>query len=64
MELTEDLGPRPRGRLGHAMAASDGRRIFVLGGELSPGAQPDDAKFIYVLNTSIHFLSVHSLGLL
>jgi len=41
----------------------DGRRIFVLGGELSPGAQVDEAKLMYVLNTSIHFLFVLSFGL-
>ena len=36
--------------------ASDGRRIFVLGGALSPGAQVDEAKLIHVLDTSTYFL--------
>jgi len=31
--------------------AFDGRRVFVLGGKLSPGAQADEAKLIHVLDT-------------
>jgi hypothetical protein len=42
--------------------ASDGRRVFVLGGKLSPGAQVDEAKLIYVLDTSMYFLFVISFG--
>ena len=42
--------------------ASDGRRVFVLGGVLSPGAQADDAKLIHVLDTSMYFLFVISFG--
>jgi hypothetical protein len=49
-----DIGPSPCGRAGHAMAF-DGRRVFVLGGELSPGAQVEEAKLIHVLDTSMYF---------
>jgi len=42
----QDIGPSPCGRGAHAMA-SDGRRVFVLGGELSPGTQVDKAKAPY-----------------
>ena len=42
--------------------ASDGRRVFVLGGALSPGSQVDDAKLIHVLDTSTYFLFVISFG--
>jgi hypothetical protein len=35
--------------------ASDGRRVFVLGGALSPGAQADEARLIHVLDTSTYF---------
>src|SRR5713101_4327464 len=51
----QEIGPGPCGRAAHAMA-SDGIRVFVLGGELSPGAQADDAKLIHVLDTSMYFL--------
>ena len=36
--------------------ASDGRRVFVIGGILSPGAQVDEAKIIYVLEPSTYFV--------
>jgi hypothetical protein len=42
--------------------ASDGRRVFVLGGLLSPGTQADEAKLIHVLDTSMYFLFVISFG--
>jgi hypothetical protein len=42
--------------------ASDGRRLFVLGGGLSPGTQVDEAKLIHVLDTSMYFLFVISFG--
>ena len=42
--------------------ASDGRRVFVLGGELSPGSPVDDAKVIHVLDTSMSVLSVFLFG--
>ena len=57
----QDIGPSPSGRSGHAVA-SDGRRVFVLGGELSPGAQGDETKLIHVLDTSMYFLFVISFG--
>jgi hypothetical protein len=43
--------------------ASDGRRVFVLGGELSSGARVDEATLIHVLDTSVYFLFVISFGL-
>ncbi|KAF8492369.1 hypothetical protein F5888DRAFT_909631 [Russula emetica] len=46
----QDIGSSPSGRSRHAMAC-DGTRVFVLGGELSPGAQADDTKLIHVLDT-------------
>ena len=33
--------------------ASDGGRVFVLGGVLPPDAQVDEAKLIHVLDTSM-----------
>ncbi|KAF8499890.1 hypothetical protein F5888DRAFT_117257 [Russula emetica] len=45
----QDTGPSPCGRWAHAMA-SDGRRVFVLGGKLSPGTQVDETKLIHVLD--------------
>ena len=35
--------------------SSDGRRVFVLGGALLPGARADEAKLIHVLDTSMYF---------
>ena len=53
------MGLSPSGRSGHAMA-SDGRRVFVLGGALSADAQEDEAKVIHILDTSMYFiLSFH-----
>ena len=57
----QDIGPSPSGRSGHAVA-SDGRRVFVLGGELSPEAQADETKLIHVLDISMYFLFVISFG--
>ncbi|KAF8499880.1 hypothetical protein F5888DRAFT_1611052 [Russula emetica] len=59
----QDVGSSPSGRFGHAMAC-DGTRVFVLGGELSPGAQAevDEAKLIHVLDTSMYFLFVILFG--
>ncbi|KAI0283607.1 hypothetical protein BGY98DRAFT_1093710 [Russula aff. rugulosa BPL654] len=48
----QDIGPSPSGRSGHAMA-SDGRRVFVLGGALSADAQENEAKLIHVLDTNL-----------
>jgi hypothetical protein len=42
--------------------ACDGTRVFVLGGELSLGAQVDEAKLIHVLDMSMYFLFVISFG--
>jgi len=36
--------------------ASDGRRIFVLGGKFLPGAHADEAKPIHVLDTGMYIL--------
>ncbi|KAF8494152.1 hypothetical protein F5888DRAFT_674406 [Russula emetica] len=48
----QDIGPSPCGRRAHAMAG-DGTRVFVLGGDLSPGALVDEAKLIHVLDTKL-----------
>jgi hypothetical protein len=42
--------------------ASNGTRIFVLGGESSAGAQADEAALIHVLDTSTHFYFYLFLG--
>jgi hypothetical protein len=42
--------------------ACDGTRVFVFGGELSPGVQGDETKLIHVLDTRMYFLFVISLG--
>ena len=42
--------------------ASDGRRVFVLGGALSADAQENEAKLIHVLDTSMYFLFIISFG--
>ncbi len=44
----------------HAMA-SDGTRVFVLGG-FSSGVPVDEAKPVHVLDTSMYFLFVMSFG--
>ena len=53
--MFQNMGPSPSGRSGHAMA-SNGARVFVLGGESSAGAQADEAALIHVLDTSMFFL--------
>ncbi len=53
----QDTGPGPSARWLHAMA-SDGTRVFVLGGVLSADAQADETKRIHVLDTSMYFLFV------
>ncbi len=42
--------------------ASDGTRVFVLGGGLSPGVPVHEAKPIHVLDTRTYFLFVISFG--
>ena len=44
--------------------ASDGGRVFVLGGDLTLGKhwQVDEAKLIHVLDTSMYFLFVLLFG--
>ena len=42
--------------------ASDGGRVFVLGGALPPGAQVDEVELIHVLDTSMYFLFVLLFG--
>ena len=39
--------------------ASDGTRVFVLGGHLD-SAQPDEVSLVHVFDTSMYFLSVIS----
>ncbi|KAH8990140.1 hypothetical protein EDB86DRAFT_3065324 [Lactarius hatsudake] len=48
--MFQNMGPSPTGRSGHAMA-SNGTRVFVLGGESSAGTAADEAAFIHVLDT-------------
>ena len=57
----QDIGPSPCQRWGHAMA-SDGRRVFVLGGFSSLDTQADETKLIHVLDTSMYFLSAILFG--
>ncbi len=42
--------------------ASDGTRVFVLGGASSPHRAVDEAKLIHVLDTSMYFLFVILFG--
>ena len=49
--MFQNMGPSPTGRSGHAMA-SNGTRVFVLGGESSAGTATEEAALIYVLDTS------------
>jgi len=46
-----NVGPSPHRRLHHAMA-SDGTRVFVLGGYLDR-ARPDEISLIHVFDTSM-----------
>jgi hypothetical protein len=55
-----NLGTRPHRRSYHTMA-SDGTRVFVLGGS-SPGARSDEISLINVFDTSMYFRSVISSG--
>lgn len=48
--MFQNMGPSPTGRSGHAMA-SNGTRVFVLGGESSTGTATDEAALIHVLDT-------------
>jgi N-acetylneuraminic acid mutarotase len=58
--MFQNMGPSPSGRSGHAMA-SNGARVFVLGGESSAGAQTEENALIHVLDTSMcfSFISFH-----
>jgi hypothetical protein len=55
-----NVGSRPLRRSSHAMA-SDGTRVFVLGG-FSKGARADKISLIHVFDTSMYFLSIISSG--
>jgi hypothetical protein len=59
--MFEHMGPSPSARWGHAMA-SDGTRIFVLGGKSSAIAQGDEAAVIHVLDAGTYFHFVVSFG--
>jgi hypothetical protein len=52
--MLEKMGPSPSGRLFHTMA-SDGTRIFVLGGKSST---MDESALIHVFDTSMYFIFV------
>jgi len=53
-----NVGRSPQGRLAHTMA-SDGTRVFVLGGYLS-GTRANDMSLIHVFDTSMYFHSLIS----
>jgi hypothetical protein len=57
----QNIGASPSKRWLHAMA-SDGTRVFVLGGKLSEIARGDETAFIHVLDTSTFYLLVISFG--
>jgi len=42
--------------------ASDGKHVFLLGGESPPGTQTDEAKLIHVLDTSMYYIFFISFG--
>ena len=54
----DNVGPSPHGRSNHTMA-SDGTRVFVLGG-YSKCAQSNEISLIHVFDTSMYFRSVIS----
>jgi hypothetical protein len=49
-----NVGPIPYARSGHAMA-SDGTRVFVLGGYSLSGTRSDEISLIHVFDTSMYF---------
>src|SRR6267154_2936027 len=55
-----NVGPSPHRRSHHDMA-SDGTRVFILGGSLE-GAQSYEKSIVHVFDTSMYFLSVVSSG--
>ena len=55
-----NVGPSPHRRSSHFMA-SDGTRVFVLGG-CSEGARSDEISLIHVFDTSMYFRSLISSG--
>ena len=55
-----NVGPSPHRRSVHAMA-SDGTRVFVLGGYLE-GAPSDENSLVHVFDTRMYFRSVVSSG--
>src|SRR6266403_3052820 len=57
----QDIGLSPGTRWNHAMA-SDGTRVFVLGGLLPADTGADKKIFIHVLDTSMSSLFVISFG--
>jgi hypothetical protein len=59
--IIQNKGPSPSARYGHAMA-SDGTRVFVLGGISSAITRGYKTAFIHVLDTSTDFLFVISFG--
>ncbi len=57
-----NVGPSPHKRSGHAMA-SDGTRVFVLGGILPDARAAAGISLIHVFDTSMFFRSLISSGL-
>jgi hypothetical protein len=56
-----NVGPIPHGRTRHVMA-SDGTRVFVLGGSYSKGARGDMMSFVHVFDTSMYVRFVNLSG--
>jgi hypothetical protein len=56
----DNVGPRPHGRMAHAMA-SDGTCIYVVGG-FSGGAQVDEISLIHFFDTSMYVRLVNLSG--
>ena len=57
--IFQNVGPSPGGRSCHTMA-SDGTRIFVLGGISSTDDRADETTLIHIFDTSMYSLSIVS----
>ncbi len=55
------MGPSPSAR-GHHVMASDGTRVFVLGGTFPADTQAYEEEPVHVLNTSMYLFCVISFG--
>ncbi len=57
----QGMGPSPSAR-GHHVMASDGTRVFVLGGTFPADTQAYEEEPVHVLNTSMYLFCVISFG--